>query len=165
MARSMRLHLAVSLALIACSGAVSPGLAFGQAADDISFKVDKERSRGNKITLAVIGGAAAVFTGVGAIFTFDSQSKAEKVNSGGLHTGLVWTAEREDTRKSAIRSRNIAIVNYSIGGALALATVVYYMATDPGQETVVYHSRRPTVTPVVSTQQGGAVFGARWSWR
>lgn len=153
----MRLLLVLSLAALAAT----PAPALAQASDDISFKVDKERTGSNKIVLASLGGAAAVFTGVGVLFTLDSKSKSEEVNSGGLHTGLVWTAEREDTRESAIRSRNVAIVNYSIGGALTLATIIYYIATDPGEEVVIYNSRAPTITPVA----GGAVFGARWSWQ
>ena len=153
------MRLALALALVAL--AASPGLTFAQSADDISFKVDKERTRGNKIVLASLGGAAAVFTGVGVLFTLDSQSKSDEVSAAGQHTGLVWTADREETREAALRSRNVAIVNYSIAGALTLATMVYFIATDPGEEVVSYQSRAPTITPV----EGGAVFGARWSWR
>lgn len=152
----MRLLIALSLALLA-----APHTAAGQSADDISFKVDKERSSGNKIALAALGGTAALFTGVGVLFTLDSQSKADEVNSGGQHTGLVWTQEREDTRESALRSRNIAIATYSIGGAVLLATAVFFIVTDPGEEVVVYNSRGPTVTPI----EGGAIVGAHWSWQ
>lgn len=162
----MPARIVFPVALIAALAA-APALASAQSADNISFKVDKERSTENKVIVASLGGAAAVFVGVGVLFNLDSKEKSDEVSTGGAElTGEVWTQEREDTRKGALRSRNYAIAAYSVGGALALATAIYYIATDPGEELVMVGSgtpvsRGPTVTPV----EGGAVFGARWSWR
>lgn len=154
---------------IAMAAAVlgAPALATAQSADNISFKVDKERSIKNKVIVGSLGGAAAVFVGVGVLFNLDSKDKSDQVSSGGAElTGDVWTPEREEIRKGALRSRNYAIATYSVGGALALATAIYYIATDPGEELVTVPpgsrvTRGPTLTPV----DGGAVVGARWSWQ
>lgn len=148
--------LALALATPATASAQSV------SGDAISFKIEKERTRRQKITLISLGGAALVFGAVGLGFNLDSRSKSDEVSRAGAHTGLVWTAEREDTRQAAIRSRNVAIGGYAVGGGLALATAIYYIVTDPGEKEVSYEPGAPVaVVPV----DGGAMVGARWSFR
>jgi hypothetical protein len=153
--------------LLAAAVAFAPSMAAAQSGDSISFKVERERTTRNKITIVSLGGASVLFVGVGALFNLDSKSKSDEVSTGGAQlTGEVWTAEREQTREQAIRSRNVAIATYSIGGALALATAIFYIATDPGEELVSVEAGSPvTGAPTFTPVEGGAVVGARWSWR
>lgn len=154
------------LALIAALIAWAPAPASAQSADNISFKVDKERSTKNKVILASLGGAAGLFVGVGVLFNLDSKSKSDEVSTGGAQlTGEIWTAEREQIRTDAIRSRNVAIVTYSLGGAMAVATAIYYIVTDPGEELVTVGASAPVSRgPILRPTDGGAVVGAGWSW-
>jgi hypothetical protein len=154
------------LALLVAAIVGAPTLASAQSADNISFRVDKERSIKNKVIVASLGGATALFVGVGVLFNLDSKSKSDEVSTGGAQlTGEVWTAKREQIRKDAIRSRNLSIATYSLGGAMAVATAIYYIATDPGDELVTVGTGSPvTRGPTLTPTDGGAVVGAGWRW-
>lgn len=157
---------AVALALVAAAAAAPPARAQPAPGDAIRFKVENERTRAQAITLLSLGGSAVVFGAVGLAFNLDSRDKSSQVSRSGPPSGLVWTAEREEIREAAIRSRNLAIAGYAVGGGLALATIIYYIATDPGEREVSYAPGAPVgAAPSLLLAPGGAVLGARWSFR
>lgn len=158
----------VVLALAAAAALAAPARALAQAAPDdaITFKVENQRTRAQNITLLSLGGSAVLFGAVGLGFHLDSRDKSDQVSRAGSHSGLVWTAEREDIREAAIRSRDLAIAGYAVGGGLVLATAIYYIATDPGERDVHYAPGAPVgAAPSLRLAPGGAVLGARWSFR
>lgn len=148
------------------AGALVAALALPARADDyfsqeeeITFEIDRSRSRGERITVASLLGGAVVAGGVGVLFTLDAADKADEVSATGKHSGLVYTPEREETRRDAIRSRRFAIAGYAVGGGLLVAGITAFILTDPGTETMLVSSR----TALVPTD--GGFFAARsWSF-
>lgn len=140
--------------------------------DNVSFRIDKERTSEQKILIGSLLGGAVLFGGVGLLFTLDSDSKSNEVSAVGMHTGRVYTPELEQTRKDALRSRNFAIGSYAVGGALLVATGIAFIATHPGTEELNMEeyqrrhdeerreesSSRTLITPV----RGGALVGRSW---
>jgi hypothetical protein len=145
---------------------------FGRTASEtVTFRIDKERTSTEWIIIASLGGGAVLASGVGLLFTLDSRRKSDQISAIGRHTGQIYTPEIESTRRSALRSRTVAIVGFSVGGALLAATAVAFIATDPGSEEIdvdEYQRRfeegRGAVVPIVDPQPGGAVLGASWAF-
>jgi hypothetical protein len=149
---------------------------FGRTATEkMTFRIDKERTSGEWIFIASLGGGAVAASGVGLLFTLDSRRKSNRISAIGRHTGQVYTSEVESTRRAALRSRTVAIVGFSVGGALLAGATVAFIATDPGSEVIdleEYQRRfdqgqgqgQGAFVPVVDPQPGGAVLGASWAF-
>ena len=153
--------------------ALSPGPAlaggdyFGEDApeDQITFRKYKERSNRQRLIIGALFGGAALFGGVGLYFNFDARSKSDEVSVVGNHTGLTYTQDLEDTRTGALRSRNVAIASYSVGGLFLIGAIVAFYLTDPGSEVVSVGDEEPpgpTVPVTVAPIPGGAVVGGTW---
>ena len=132
--------------------------------DTLSFKVDRERNTRQRILIASLFGGAVVVGGVGLLFHIDSKNKADEVSTdSGRHTGRVYTEELDDTRRAGLRSRNLAIASYALGGGLLVGTLVAYLLTDPGQETIhVSTEPEPGARLLVEPTEGGALVGGGW---
>jgi hypothetical protein len=145
---------------------------FGKDAPDehISFQVDKSRTKKQKIVIASLAAGAVVFGGTGLLFHLDSRSAANEVGAVGLHTGMTYTPELDDTRSRAYSSRTFAIVGYSVGGAFVVATVVALIVTQPGSERYTVGSDEDESSPPVVSgltvvpAVGGAYVGGTWSF-
>ena len=120
-----------------------------------------ERSTNNKLVLAGLGGAGLIAGAVGMYFHLDSRSASDEVGTD-VFTGTAWSAARQEVVDRAESSRTAAIAMYSVGGAFLIGAIVYLIATDPLDETIVIRPRsaRPTITPA----PGGAVLGGMWSF-
>src|SRR5690606_24797840 len=130
-----RLAPRVLLGLALASSAARPALA--QELEPMTFEIARERSKRVKITLAALAGSALVVAGIGALFHLDSRDKSDEVSTSGPHTGRLYTAAVDDTRRAALRSRNLTRVSYGLAGGLLVSVLVVYIATDPGTETIV----------------------------
>lgn len=145
---------------------VAPGdnryLNGSRAGQDIVVRFHQDRSRGNVIGLAASAGAAVLLGGAGLFFHLDSRDATSAV-AADRFTGLTWSDARQAEVDRAERSATVAGILYGAAGALALATAVAYIVTEPPLETRVIHphvNRRPTA--VLAPSPGGAVVGGAW---
>jgi hypothetical protein len=133
-------------------------------ARDIVVKYRPDRSHKNITTLAVLGGAGVLFSGIGLYFHFDSRSASDDVNAH-RYTGNTWTLDRQDRFDRAHRSATLAGVGYGIGGALLIATAVVYMVTEPPLESLVIHPHtEPKPVTMVAPLPGGAFVSRGWEF-
>ena len=156
----MRL-VATSVAAVLALGTI-PAAAWAQNGAPITFETPGERTTSNIVTAAGVAGAGVVVGAIGLYFHLDSRSASDDVAADGP-TGTPWTTERADLVDQADRSRTRAIIGYSIGGALLVGAIAYWIATDPPSETVVIRPR-PAVQPVIAPTPGGATLGGVWSF-
>lgn len=164
----MRILLAVAITLtLALAPRAASAQDYFNQDSAIQFKVDKERSKENKIVLLSLGGGAVLFGGIAGLFALHSQSQSDKVSQIGMHSGLTWSADLDDTRKSALRSRTLGWVSAGIGGALLISTAVYFIITDPGTETITLDDQQPTSSSgqmLFGPTDGGFSVGRVWSF-
>jgi hypothetical protein len=138
---------------------------------EIVVRFHPDRSRKNITTVAVIGGAAVLFGAVGLYFHLDSRDATAEVETN-RYRGQTWTQARQDSYERAHSSARAAGVLYGIGGALALATAVTYIVTEPKLETRVirpHENRRQASSDRGSTlrvapTRGGALVGGAWTF-
>lgn len=134
--------------------------------DILTFTVDRERNSRQKVLIASLFGGALVFGGVGVVLHIDSKHKADEVSTdAGRHTGRIYTEELEDTRRAAVRSRNLAIASYAVGGGFLVGTLIAYLLTDPGEEIIHVGTepyRPPGARLLVEPTEGGALLGGAW---
>lgn len=129
--------------------------------DDIVVKSRPDRPTKSVIVLAAAAGVSVIVGGVGVYYHLDSRDASNEINAH-KHTGVAWTAEKQDTYDRAHSSAVAAGVFYGIGGALLIGTAIAYMITEPAEETTILHPH--TSTPVVAPTQGGAIVGGMWSF-
>lgn len=129
----------------------------------ITIVTPGERSAQNIAIGASLAGAGVIAGAVGLYFHLDSRSASDDVAADGP-TSKLWTQAQVDLVDRADSARTKAIVGYSIGGALLVGAIVYWIATDPPSETVVIHPARPAITPVIAPTQGGVTLGGMWSF-
>lgn len=136
--------------------------------DSLSFTVDRERNTRQRILIASLFGSSVLFGGVGLLFHIDSKDKSDEVSTdAGRHSGRVYTEDLDDTRRAALRSRTFAIASYSISGGFLIGTLVAYLLTDPGQETVHVGTEAmgaggARARLLVEPTDGGALVGGAW---
>jgi hypothetical protein len=86
----------------------------------------------------------------------------------GRHTGRIYTDELDDTRRAALRSRNLAIASYAVGGGLLIGTFIAYLVTDPGEEVVHVGTEADAggaaAHLLFEPTDDGAVVGGAWSF-
>lgn len=132
-------------------------------ADDlkpITIVAPTERPMKNKLTLAGLAGASLLSGAIGLYFHLDSRSASDDVATD-VFTGTPWTREHQDLVDRANSSRTAAIAMYGVGGAFLIGSIVYWIVTDPPDETIVIQPRaQASITPT----PGGAVFGGTWSF-
>jgi hypothetical protein len=140
---------------------------FTSDANSVSFEVDRSRSRSERILIASLLGGAVLVGGVGLLLHLDSERKSSEVSARpGRHTGLLYTEERDRTRRAAIRSRNFAFAGYSVGGGLLIAALVTYFVTNPGRDIITVGDEQapPSATSslLVEPMSGGALVAGEW---
>ncbi len=165
---------ALSLLLVTVAWAAP---ARGQPADyfqqggsgDLTFNVDRERCTRQRVLIASLFGSSVLVAGVGLLFHIDSKNKADEVSTdAGRHSGRIYTDELDDTRSAAIRSRNLAIASYAVSGGFLVGTLIAYLLTDPGQETMrvgteaVAGGGGAGARLLVEPTEGGALVGGGW---
>lgn len=160
----MRRALAVALAVL-----LGPTVARADDAAPMTFEVDKERTTRDKLMIASFGAGALVFGGIGLLFHLDSRAKSDEVSASGRHTGLTYTDAVDDTRRDALRSRNLTIASYGIGAGLLVTTFVVYLVTDPGTETITLDGAQaagpagpPAMAIGLEPVAGGAIATGGW---
>ncbi len=135
---------------------------------DVSFRQAKPRTRKQHIILASLFGGAVLFSGVGLYFHLDSRDASNEVSLAGGTPSATYDQGVADVRDRAFRSRALAIVGYSIGGAFLVATFVAMAMTQPGDEIVTIDNapKAPAKTiPVsIAPTRGGAIVGKAWSF-
>lgn len=145
-----------------------PGYFQQGGSEALTFKVDRERNTRQRILIASLFGSSVLFAGVGVLFHIDSKNKSDDVSTdAGRHSGRVYTEELDDARRAGVRSRNLAIAGYAVSGGFLIGTLVAYVLTDPGQETVQVGTEAATGsgrTLVVAPTDGGALIGGYWSF-
>lgn len=160
--------------LLATLGGAAPARA--QPADyfqqggtgNLTFTVDRERCTRQRVLIASLFGSSVLFGGVGLLFHIDSRNKSDEVSTNaGRHSGRIYTDELDDTRSAAIRSRNLAIASYAVGGGFLVGTLVAYLLTDPGHETVQVGTEAvggggAGARLLVEPTEGGALVGGDW---
>ncbi len=163
MLRSLALS---TLAMLVLATTALPARAQADASTSATtFEVDKERTNRQRILIASLGGGAVLVAAVGLLFHLDLRDKSDAVSASGPHTGMVYTDEVDDTRRSALRSRNVTIAAYGVGAGLLVATLVAYVITDPGTETIVLgEEAAPPVAVTIEPVAGGALVGGGWSF-
>ena len=140
---------------------IAPQAARADDVRPITIVSPGERSTNTKLILAGIAGAGLLAGASGLYFHLDSRSKSDEIGTQKF-TGKAWSPALQAIADDANSSRTAAIVGYSLGGALLIGAAVYWIVTDPPDETIVIHptSAQPAVVPV----PGGAVLGGTWSF-
>ncbi len=156
--RSMKYAVGVLVTAIVAS---TPLVYADDALKPITIVAPGERSTNNKLVLAGIAGAGLVAGAVGFYFHMDSRSASDEVATD-VFTGTAWSPAHQALVDQAESSRTAAIVMYSIGGAALIGAIAYWIATDPGEETIVIQPR--TAQPLIAPTPGGAVVGGMWSF-
>ncbi len=160
--------LGVLLGLLGWSVRASAQDYFQQGgSDELTFHVDRERNSRQKLLILSMFGGTVLFGGIGALFHIDSKHKSDDVSTdAGHHTGRIYTEELEDTRRAGIRSRNIAIASYAVGGGFLIGTFLAYLLTDPGQDTVRVGTEAAdgSARLLVEPTEGGGLVGGAWSF-
>jgi hypothetical protein len=155
--------LALAGVLFATGGAHADDY-FGSDDGRVVYRLDKSRTKQQRLVIAGLAGGAVVFGGIGLLFHLDSRSASDRITEVGEHSGRTYTPEIDDQRSDALRSRNLAIAGYTIGGALVIASVVALLITEPGAELVtVGNEQQPSPVSIVPLP-GGAVVGGTWSF-
>lgn len=162
--RAKVLLLALAGVLAAPGGARADDYFGGEDDGRVVYRIDKDRSKNERLVIAGLAGGAVLFGGIGLLFHLDSRSASNEVSAVGDHTGRAYTAELEDTRSDALRSRNLAIVSYSIGGALVVSSVVALLLTEPGAELVTVGTEAQPAPLSITPLPGGAAVGGTWSF-
>lgn len=154
------------LALAASGDARADTDYFGNEApkEGVTFKVEGSRTRTQRIWLGGLGGATALAGGLGLYFHLDSRDASNEVSTSRstLGAGYTYTLEREATRERALRSRNIAIGAYAVGGVLLVSTIVALVKTQPASAEVRVRSADPATSVV--PLPGGAFAARTWSF-
>ncbi len=136
---------------------------FSKGEKRLVFQEEGERSRTEKITLLSLAGGMLLTGAVGTYYLLDSQSLSDEVSASGMHTLKTWNQELEDTRLDAIRSGKVATVALGMSGALAAATIVTYIITQPDAE-VGYQDWQTKNMPSIAPTRGGLVMSKGWSF-
>jgi hypothetical protein len=135
------------------------------SSDSFTFKVDRERTTQQRVLIASLFGGTVLFGAIGVAFHIDSKNKSDEVSTTSGHlSGRIYTHELEDTRQAAVRSRNLTIASYAIGGGFLVGTFIAYLLTDPGQETVHVGTEAATARLRIEPTDGGALVGGVWSF-
>lgn len=129
---------------------------------DIVIEIPGERTMEQKVLVGGIAGAGLLVGAIGAYFHYDSSQASDEVGSAKF-TGHAWTAEDRALVDQADRSRTLAIVGYSVGGALLIGAIVAYVITDPPSETAVIHPHGRGSAMLTPTPGGAMAFGT-WSF-
>jgi hypothetical protein len=141
--------------------ALAQGGYFTEGDKHLTYKQAGSRSRNEMIVLLSIFGTAAVAGAVGTYFALDSQSKSVEVSASGVHTGRAWSADLDETRKDALRSRTVAQVSFGVTGALMLGGAIAFIITSPDDELFYQNwQTRSFIAPIDS----GLVAGSGWSF-
>ena len=127
---------------------------------DIIIEVPGDRPTTNKLLIGGLGGAGLLVGALGLYFHLDYRSASDDVSAHNL-TGKAWTPNAQALLDRAERSSTRAGVAYGFGGALVLAAIITYIATDPGSETTVIHTGP---APAFIPAQDGAALGGTWRW-
>jgi hypothetical protein len=136
-----------------------------RAPDPLVFKVDRERSIQDRIVIGSLFGGAVLFGGIGVLFHLDSKRKSDAVSTdSGRHSGKIYSPEIDDTRSAAYRSRNLTIASYALSGGSLIATLVAFVLTDPGHETIQLGEQHVTPRVHLTPTGDGAVIGTGWSF-
>lgn len=151
---------AVGVLAIAILASASPRVA---RADEkaITIVAPGERPMKNKLVLGGIAGAALLTGAVGFYFHLDSREASDEVGTD-VFTGTAWSPAHQALVDRADSSRTKAIGMYTVGGVFLVGAVVYWIMTDPPDETIVIRPRgaQPTIAPTT----GGAILGGTWSF-
>jgi hypothetical protein len=153
---------------LAVAAALAPLLAATPArAEDaapLTFELDKERTVRQKILIASFGGGALLVGGVGLLFHLDSRDKSDSISASGRHTGMVYSEAIDDTRRAALRSRALTIASYGVAAGLLVTTLVLYVVTDPGTETITLDEAQARLPVTLEPVAGGALGGLAWGF-
>jgi hypothetical protein len=152
----------LALALVASPARAETDPSAGDVPDgDVQFQLERSRTKKQRVVILSLLGGAAVFGGVGLLFHLDSRSASDEVSAVGAHTGRVYDAALDDTRNRALRSRNLAIAGYAVGGAALVGALVAVIITEPGTE--VFTVGTEAATPVsLAPRPGGFVVEKAW---
>jgi hypothetical protein len=153
---------ALALAVAVVASAVAPAARAESAA--LTFELDRERTFRQKMLIASFGAGALVVGGVGVLFHLDSRDKADAVSASGNHTGRIYDGDVDDTRRAALRSRALTIASYGLAGGLLVTTLVLYVVTDPGTETITLDEAQARLPITIAPVTGGAVADLAWGF-
>jgi len=133
----------------------------------VSFRQAKPRTRRQHIIIASLFGGALAFGGIGLYFHLDSRDASNTLSIAGGEPIRTYDRAADSLRDRAFRSRTLAIVGYSIGGAFIAATIAAMSMTQPGDEIISIDDEpapKNTVPVSVVPVRGGAVVGKAWSF-
>jgi hypothetical protein len=148
-----------ALAVLAAGPAAADDYFADAQKEEVAYRIDRSRTNRQRWILGGLAGGTLLFGGLGLYFHLESRDLSDQVSAqGGEHTGRIYTPQVDATREDALSARTLAIAGYSAGGAALLATIVYFIVTDPGEE---YVTLTPGAAPVVVPISGGAVLGAQ----
>ena len=159
--------LALAVALAASRPARADDYFGAHPADTVTVRQANHRTTGQRALIGGLLGGALVAAGTGLYFHLQSRDASNEVSVVGDFTSLTWTPQRQDTYDRALGDRTLAIVGYSVGGALLVGSAVALILTNPGSKAVeVGPSKAPPPTVPVSFRllPGGAYAEAGWRW-
>ncbi len=158
------LAVATGIALLSSPASAEPDYFGNSDADEIKIRLDRPRSTTERIVIGALLGGALVVGGLGVGFHLDSRAIADELAADGP-TGLVYTQELEDRRRSGVRSGHLASASYTVGGLLLIGSLAALIITQPESEVLTVDGQ-PDKTPVtlVPMPGGGAIVGATWSF-
>jgi hypothetical protein len=127
---------------------------------DITIEIPGERPMNNKLLVGGLAGGGLLVGALGLYFHLDSRTASDDVSSQKL-TGRAWTTTAQALADRADRSATRAGVAYGIGGALVVAAIVTWIATEPASTTEVIHTGP---APAFIPTKEGAALGGSWTW-
>jgi hypothetical protein len=128
---------------------------------EIVVETPGERTLTNKLVVGGILATGLAVGGLGVYWHLDSRAAADEVSAEGP-TGKAWSPSDIDLVDRADRSRSRATIAYGIGGAIVIAGIITFIATEPASETTVIRARQ--IIPRISPVPGGAIVGSGWSF-
>ena len=126
---------------------------------EIVIDVPGLRTGQTRLVLGSLLAAGTLAGAVGLYFHLDSRSSANEI-SAQLFTGRTWTDSRQNVFDDTDRSRNHAIIAYTIGGLFVTGAIVAFIISEPKSERTVIRPHHAGLVPT----PGGAMAGAGWSF-
>lgn len=134
----------------------------------LTYRMEGERSKKQRIIILSLAGATLLTTGLAVYFHLESdEASGDVTRLSGDPSNLIYTQEVDDRRQEAIDNRNFATGMYVVSGALLLSTVVAFIVTSPDDELHEYGTSgdsRVSTAPYVAPIEGGLMVGKVWAY-
>jgi hypothetical protein len=159
----VKTSLCFALSLLLAQSAAAQGDYFDRKPEktEVKYRVANPRSTNNRIVLASLAGTSLVSFAAGILFHSSRNSSADKVEADNF-TGETWTSGKRAAYDKSRRHGRYAVASYAVGSALVIATITYYLFSDPGERIVTEGEAGPS--PFVIPTSSSLAGGVQWTF-